>query len=103
MLVGLGGTAAAQAVGDRVFDTTADPAFRTTPVALDAYLADQSKTGVHHFCVVGFRGRDTKRAWVYWREGRQIILWDAPAHPIHAVSLLVSSRRVLDLDRDVVE
>jgi hypothetical protein len=40
-------------------------------------LAKESKHRVHHFCVLGYRLEDgDNQAWVHWKEGNQLILWE---------------------------
>ena len=52
------------------------------------------------FCILGFEdSAGIRLAWVYWKEGRALILWE-PATPQTPLSL---SQRYLDLRKDVVE
>jgi len=60
--------------------------------AMVAYVANAK--GAQHLCVVPY----DHYAWVYWQEGRRLILWEGSPH----ADALVRSRRVLDLDKDVV-
>ena len=82
---------AAQEPGDTPFDFRADAAFGDAAVP----LRELSKGKRGHFCVVGYQGpAESRRAWVVWREGRRIILWEG--------SSIAHSRRVLRLKKDVV-
>jgi hypothetical protein len=57
---------------------------------------------VNHFCVIGYREPGgSEYAWVIWKEGRALILWEPSADPEYPMSLS-TSRRFLHLDRDVV-
>lgn len=52
-----------------------------------------------HFCFL--KNESGEASWVHWREGRRIILWDYPVDPKTHPSL-DRSRRVLNLDKDIV-
>lgn len=86
------------------FDPRSDPAFGDARPAIRTFLAGAvpRPRGLQHFCVVGYRAGDSRLAWVHWREGRILILWEGSADPRYRGDALVSSRRQLDLDQDVV-
>lgn len=105
IVVTAGSVAYGQAPRDRIFDTRKAKAFSAAPAALAAYLDAHAPfaRGVQHFCIVGFRSPEgDRRAWVHWLEGKQIVLWEEAAEPADASHLLVRSRRVTDLETDVV-
>jgi hypothetical protein len=82
---------ASQDPGDAPFDFRTDSAFGDATARLEELL--KGKRG--HFCVVGYQGPgESRRAWVVWREGRRIILWEG--------SSIAHSRRTLRLKKDVV-
>jgi hypothetical protein len=86
------------------FDQRRDPAFGDARGAIRRFLgsAVPRPRGPQHFCVVGYRDADSRRAWVQWREGNALILWEGSADPAHADEALVTSRRQFDLNMDVV-
>ncbi|SET58065.1 hypothetical protein SAMN05443639_103430 [Stigmatella erecta] len=62
----------------------------------------QGTQRLNHFCVIGYREPSGgEYAWVIWKEGRALILWEPSADPAYPTSL-ATSRRFLHLDRDVV-
>jgi len=66
-------------------------------------LAREAKHRTNHFCVVGYRLKDgEKQAWVHWKEGKQLILWEARSPESENVAALVQSRRRIRLEKDVV-
>lgn len=63
---------------------------------------DPTAKETQHFCVIPYNRREGGRyAIVHWEERRRLILWGG-ADPGHEVEALTHSRRVLDLDKDVV-
>ena len=96
----------AQDAGDIAFDTKSDASFGDATTALHKFMHNVHMRShrVQHFCVVGYQSADTsdKRAWVYWTEGHEIILWSGASDPQSAPTALVYSRRILDLKKDVV-
>ena len=104
---GLGATAALllTAAAPQTFDTRADPQFGDARPALRVYLAQQRPRwrAPQHFCVVGYvQPSGTRSAQVHWREGSRLILWEGASDPAFARDAIKSSRRDLDLSRDVV-
>ena len=51
--------------------------------------------------MIGYRRGAEKYAWVHWREGRILALWEGGADPRSAETAPVASRRQLDLNLDV--
>jgi hypothetical protein len=86
------------------FDQRRDPAFGDARKAIARFLASAvpRPRGPQHFCVVGYNDGESRRAWVHWREGKALILWEGSADPVHADDALILSRRQLDLNTDVV-
>jgi hypothetical protein len=77
------------------------PEFRNPEAALVALLDQRGASGTHEFCVVAFREGKEERAWVWWKQGNALILWEPETGPDAALAL-VHSRRFLDLEKDVV-
>ncbi len=94
----------AQDAGDRPFDFRSDAAFANAEGALQEFLRDRHvrSSKVQHFCIVGYQNASEERAWVYWTEGQQIILWHGAADPPSAASSIARSQRAIDLKKDVV-
>jgi len=97
-------TANAQSTGERVIPIKNVPTFKNPMPSLQAYVQQYSKArGPQHFCVVAYRATDGDQwAYVFWREGHQLILWNEVTDPKDATHALLYSRRVWDLDTDVV-
>ena len=76
--------------------------------ALKSYLVGQDATkGQQHLCVIGYveptsegTGKN-KIAWVYWREGNRLTLWEPAAEGFEPKDTLKHSRRDLDIAKDV--
>jgi hypothetical protein len=99
--VGLLGMRAAEAYEGRPFRVTESPSFSHMRSVLAHLVARRGKTEMNRFCVLGQRFVDgDEHAWVYWAEGRAVILWEPTVHQDRAD--LLRSRRFLRLDRDVV-
>lgn len=82
------------------FSVLEDPAFRPVDATLRTLLDPRHGGRANHFCVIGQRLEDgSRQAWVLWREGRAIILWEPAAN---GVTNLRWSRRYLRLGRDIV-
>jgi hypothetical protein len=100
LIVGLLWTGAAAFAAEQlpvVFDVNGDPGFAGYHAPLVAFLKAQHAHGSAHVCILGEQSADgTKSAWVIWREGRKMLLWDG------GDASMVGARRVLDLRRDVV-
>ncbi|GLQ99418.1 hypothetical protein GCM10007863_38380 [Dyella mobilis] len=66
------------------------------PVLID-YLRTRHIQAATHACILGEKdGKGAYFAWVIWPAGHQIILWE------DGVAALARSRRILDLNKDVV-
>ncbi len=87
---------AAPADDGRAFDFGTDPAFRDYKHVLTQLAHKHRPQAENDFCISGFYTRDNlKSAWVIWRQGRQMILWEGQPD-------LDDSRRDLHLASDVV-
>ncbi len=82
-----------------------------TPVvpAIRAYLAlHGAAKGLHHICVIGYVERsdgsadENKIAWLHWREGNRLTLWEPAREGGESKDLLNHSRRDLDISKDVL-
>jgi len=76
--------------------------------ALKSYLeAQDAVKGKQHLCVIGYLEPITggtgknKIAWVYWREGNRLTLWEPAAEGFEPKDSLKHSRRDLDIAKDV--
>lgn len=88
-------------VATPVFDTRAPGSgYGDAAPALQMFLEKRQEVATgqpQHFCVVGTISEDgAKTAWVHWREGNMLILWE-PGDEYQ----LARSRRKLDLATDV--
>jgi hypothetical protein len=82
------------------FRVEGDALFEPVDKALDRLVARKAQAETNHLCVIGQRLDDgSGQAWVYWQEGRAIILWEPAAS---GVADLAASRRFLRFGRDVV-
>jgi hypothetical protein len=78
------------------FDVASDADFRNYEQVVTAYAHKHRSKADNTFCLLGFRaGDNSKSAWIIWKEGRQIILWEGGPD-------LDSSRRKISLKSDVV-
>jgi hypothetical protein len=77
------------------FDIAADPAFKNYKQVVTRFAAKHGLGPENHFCIVGLVTDHTKNAWVLWKEGKEIILWEGQND-------LDLSRRVIHLPSDVV-
>lgn len=81
----------------KVFDVTKDSNFFPYHQLLVDFLKSQRIHKINNFCILGEEYMDrTKSAWIIWHEGKKLILWDGHNEP------LSESRRILDLNHDVV-
>jgi hypothetical protein len=79
------------------FKVSDDKEFSGYREPLVAYLRNRHTTTLARVCILGEQGADgSKWAWVIWPKGRKMILWGG------GDSSMISSRRILDLKRDVV-
>ena len=96
-LLATGITAANSQSEAAVFDVKRDKHFSQYREPLMNYLRSR---GIHksaNVCILGEKHTDgTKSAWVIWRAGNTMLLWDG------GESSMIASRRILDLTRDVV-
>ena len=69
---------------------------------LEVLVRAKGTQKLNHFCAIGYRlPSGLELAWVHWKEGNAVILWDGSADPEYPLELALS-RRYLDLDTDVV-
>lgn len=95
----------------KTFSVERDRGYRPVAPALNAFLKHhKAAAGKHTLCVVGYERstkeghRPTRSSWVFWAKGNSLTLWEPAAAGSGATAqMLLQSRRVLDLDRDVVE
>ncbi|GEM_PF-670760 len=81
----------------KVFDVTTDSNFFPYHKLLVDFLKFQRVHKINNICILGEEFTDrTKSAWIIWYEGKKLILWDGHNEPLSV------SRRILDLDHDVV-
>jgi hypothetical protein len=93
-----GDSAAGQAVTNRTFDITSDVNFQNYRDVLGRFARKHRPKASNDFCVVGYVAADSSRlAWVIWRQGGEIILWEGQESDPD------SSRRRINLGRDVVK
>lgn len=100
---------AASAIGT-IFDTRTAKYFGDATVPLKAYLAAAvpPPVGPQHFCIIGYdpgpddNGADGKMAYVHWREGQRLILWNSVSDPAYFEDSIKWARSNLDLTKDVV-
>jgi hypothetical protein len=110
------GIAAAQAhattepMPKKTFTVERASGFKPVPVALEAFLVKQKAAiGPHSLCVIGYIEKrsaaspPTKIAWVHWREGNRLTLWEPAAKGFESKETLIRSRRDLDLTKDIAE
>lgn len=86
------------------FDPRLDAAFGDARPALRQFLARAvpRPRGGQHFCIIAYRGAGWSNAWMHWREGRMLVLWEGRGEPGYPDDSIAHSRRQLDLTRDVV-
>ncbi len=98
---------AANSPPKKVFVVERTSGFKPVPAALEAYLAKQEAArGLHSLCVIGYIEKKNaaspgKMAWVHWREGNRLALWEPAAKGFESKDTLIRSRRNLDLNKDV--
>ncbi len=88
-------TQSAPAPVEKTFDIASDPDFGKFNRVVTRFAAKHRPGKENNFCILGFSVEGTKSAWVVWREGGQILLWDGGDD-------LDRSRRVIHLKSDVV-
>jgi hypothetical protein len=102
--------ATAETVPKKTFTVERASGFNPVPVALEAFLVKQKAAiGPHSLCVIGYVEKrsaaspTTKIAWVHWREGNRLTLWEPAAKGFESKDTLIRSRRDLDLTKDIAE
>lgn len=98
--------AAPQDEGDIPLATRSDADFGDATAPLKEMLRQRriSPARTQHFCIAGYQSaaHTGKRAWIVWKEGRQILLWNGATDPVSAKTAIARSRRVIDLRKHVV-
>lgn len=106
LAAGLVLAASARAAGPSTATFVVDetPGFKPVLPALQTYLGTKEPApgGAQHFCVIGYERGGQKTAWVYWREGQRLVLWEPAGPDFESKDTLTRSRRDLNLRRDVV-
>lgn len=96
-ILGTGATSASSHSEASIFDVKGDKNFSHYREPLMGYLRSRGARKPTNVCILGEQHTDgTKSAWVIWRAGNTMLLWDG------GESSMIASRRVLDLTRDVV-
>jgi hypothetical protein len=94
------GAVQAEDVVIRPFKVMENKAFAPVELTLDTLIARKAKVNTNHVCVIGETlGDESQQAWVHWREGKAIILWEPTRYGVQDLTL---SKRYLRLDKDVV-
>jgi hypothetical protein len=78
------------------FDLRTDRYFSTYNAVVGSYLRAHSAHHRTQACVVGLRDDTYTRAWVIWREGGRLILWQENTEGLN------NSVRNLSLTKDIV-
>jgi hypothetical protein len=90
----LHGQSVPQTPAFKTFDLASDPTFRDYKQVVTEFAVLHRPEARNDFCVFGYIAPDNlKSAWLIWRQGRQIILWEGQK--------LDSSRRKINLSSDV--
>jgi len=99
LLIGFFGKSMADGITDnRIFDITSDVDFKNYKNVLELYARKHRPGASNDFCIIGYVAEDnSKLAWIVWRQGREIILWEG------SEMNLDFSRRKIDLRKDVVK
>lgn len=88
---------AADGIPDQPFSIAADSDFKGYAETVKQFARRHRLKGINDFCIVGYSAADRSRyAWVIWRQGQKIILWDAGDADLDL------SRRQIDMKKDVV-
>lgn len=89
-----------QESNQQAFRVSADLAFSQPRAVLSQLVGRKGNVRRNNFCVIGYQFSDgNKSAWVYWREGKAIILWEPTAE---GIADLTQTRRYLRLPQDIV-
>lgn len=86
---------APQSPGAKIFDVASDPEFQDYQRVLTHFAQRHRPKATNHFCIIGYQADTSKSAWVLWREGGEILLWEGNTN-------LDLSRRIIHLKSDVV-
>jgi hypothetical protein len=87
----------AQGPEPKGFDVATDQDFRNFKQVVTEFAHKHSPRSDNDFCIAGYITPDNlKNAWIIWRQGRQIILWEGQTADLDA------ARRKIDLKSDVV-
>jgi len=77
------------------FDVASDPDFKNYRKVVTRFADEHRPKKTNNFCIIGLSTEGSRSAWVLWREGGEIILWEGGDN-------LNLSRRVIHLKSDVV-
>jgi hypothetical protein len=81
----------------KTFDIKSEPQFANYKKAVTEYAKAKRPGLVNDFCILGYlTGDNLKNAFVIWRQGRRIIVWDGGDQS------LADSQRIINLRSDVV-
>ena len=95
ILIGLG--VAQPIAADKTFSVASDPGFSDYRHVTEVFARTHRPRAVNDFCIVGQKAADdTKSAWVIWKQGQEILLWDGNGNDLD------SSQRIIRLKKDVV-
>jgi len=87
-------------VEHQTFKISTSPYFARPREVLKRLVVQKGHQKKNHFCVVGYGLPDGGRnAWVYWKEGHAIILWEGLTEGTFD---LAHSKRYFRIPRDVV-
>jgi hypothetical protein len=79
----------------KMFNVASDPDFKNYQQVVTRFAKKHRPKAENNFCIIGSSTDNVKNAWVLWREGSQIILWEGGSD-------LDLSRRIIHLKSDVV-
>ena len=103
VVLGVAGACLAVQQAEAFFSVRKHAGYPAPERALEELVAQKGTVPSNHFCVVGYRrSSGDDHAWVHWKEGRVLVLWE-PAADVKYPASLTTSRRFLNLDRDVVD
>jgi hypothetical protein len=101
-MVGMAGACLAAEPAPTFFSIRKHAGYPEPERTLQQLVAEKGTTASNHFCVLGYRtANGDQYAWVHWKEGRALVLWEPVVDANHPATL-TSSRRFLRLDQDVV-
>ena len=64
------------------FSIRHSPEFLKPEGVLQELVNAKAKQRINHFCIIGYRSAENdSHAWVWWREGSALILWEPSVRP----------------------